>query len=49
MGGDGMRMNLYQTQDDVEAKKEKLIEQIEARLKQDVTTDSIFDIRWRLV
>ena len=43
-----MRMNLYQAQDDVETKKEALIEQIEARLKQDVTTQSIFEIRWRL-
>lgn len=43
-----MRLNLYKAQDDVEAKKEGLIEQIEARLKQDVTTDNIFTIRWRL-
>ena len=44
-----MRLNLYQAQDDVEAKKEHLIEQIEARLKQDVKTENIFTIRWRVV
>ena len=43
-----MRLNLYKAQDDVDAKKESLIEQIEARLKQDITTEKIFTIRWRL-
>lgn len=43
-----MRLNLYQAQDDVERQKESLIEQIEARLKQDVKTTDIFTIRWRV-
>ncbi len=41
-----MRLNLYQAQDDVEKQKESLIGQIEARLKQNVTTTDIFTIRW---
>jgi len=44
-----MRLNLYQAQDDVEARKEALIARIEARLKQDVTTESIFTIRWQMI
>jgi len=43
-----MRLNLYQSQDDVEKQKERLIEQIEARLKQDVKITDIFSIRWRV-
>ncbi|MBU4201397.1 MAG: DEAD/DEAH box helicase [Verrucomicrobia bacterium] len=44
-----MRLNLYQAQDDVERQKERLIEQIEARLKQNVKTADIFTIRWRVL
>ena len=43
-----MRLNLYQAQDDVETKKEALIEQIEARLKQRLTTTKLFAIRWEM-
>jgi adenine-specific DNA-methyltransferase len=43
-----MRLNLYQAQDDVEKQKETLIEQIETRLKQRVTTTDIFTVRWRV-
>ena len=42
------RKKLFEAQDDVDAKKEKLIEEIEARLKQSVTTQELFTIRWRL-
>jgi adenine-specific DNA-methyltransferase len=44
-----MRLNLYQAQDDVEHQKERLIEKIEARLKQNVNKTDIFTIRWRVV
>ncbi|MEI8120435.1 MAG: SNF2-related protein [bacterium] len=44
-----MRLNLYQAQDDVENQKERLIEKIEARLKQNVNKTDIFTIRWRVV
>lgn len=43
-----LRMNLYEAQDEVDAKKEKLIEEIEARLKQDVEVNSLFLIRWEM-
>lgn len=43
-----MRLNLYQAQDDVEAKKEALIEEIEARLKQQITTNKLFSVRWEV-
>ena len=41
-----MRLNLYQAQDDVETKKETLIEEIEARLRQNVTINKLFAVRW---
>lgn len=41
-----MRLNLYQAQDDVEKKKDHLIAEIEARLKQAVKTERLFTVRW---
>mgnify|MGYP003968795245 FL=1 len=44
-----MRLNLYQAQDDVEEKKERLIEGIETRLNQELSQVPLFTIRWQLV
>ena len=44
-----MRLNLYQIQDDVDNKKEQLIEEIEARLKQRIETTELFTIRWKVI
>jgi len=44
-----MRLNLYQTQDDVDSKKEQLIEEIEARLKQKIETTELFAVRWKVI
>jgi SNF2 family DNA or RNA helicase len=43
-----MRLNLYQTQDDVDNKKEQLIGEIEARLKQKMEQTELFTIRWKI-
>jgi len=43
-----LRQNLYQSQDEVDARKERLIDEIEARLKQKVTKDRLFLVRWRI-
>ena len=43
-----MRLSLYQAQDDVDAKKEGLLEEIEARLSQSLSRDVLFTIRWRM-
>ncbi len=43
-----MRLSLYQAQDDVDAKKEGLLEEIEARLSQSLSRDELFTIRWRM-
>jgi hypothetical protein len=43
-----LRQNLFQSQDEVDARKERLIDEIEARLKQKVTKDRLFLVRWRL-
>ncbi|MCC6543849.1 MAG: DEAD/DEAH box helicase family protein [Nitrospirae bacterium] len=44
-----LRQNLYQAQDEVDSKKENLISEIEARLKQKISRDVMFTIRWRLL
>jgi len=44
-----LRMNLYQAQDEVDGKKENLIEEIEARLKQTIEKNELFLIRWKIV
>ncbi len=44
-----LRMNLFQSQDEVDVRKEKLIEEIDARLKQKIEKTELFMIRWQLV
>lgn len=44
-----MRLNLYQTQDEVDNRKERLINEIEARLQQKVEKSELFTIRWKLI
>jgi len=44
-----LRMNLYRAQDEVDLRKEKLIEEIEARLQQKLERKELFLIRWRVV
>lgn len=43
-----LRQNLYQAQDEVDVKKEKLIDEIEARLKQKITKSRLFLVRWKV-
>ena len=42
------RKTLYEAQDEVDQKKEKLITDIERRLRQDTTSKEIFLLRWQL-
>lgn len=42
-------MNLFQAQDDVAARKETLIAEIEARLSQRVEEKAMFLIRWNII
>jgi len=44
-----LRMNLFQAQDDVDVRKEKLIGEIEARLKQQIDKKELFVVRWKLI
>ncbi|MFZ5517427.1 MAG: SNF2-related protein [Candidatus Zhuqueibacterota bacterium] len=44
-----LRKNLFEAQDDVDAKKEELIETIEARMKQNTTASELFTVRWKLI
>ncbi len=41
-----LRQDLFKAQDDVDTKKEELISQIEAQLKQQVGMEQLFSIRW---
>ena len=42
-------MSLYETQDEVDRRKERLLEEIEARLKQHLEIKDLFSIRWKVV
>ncbi len=44
-----MRMNLFQSQDDVDQKKEALLETVEARLKQNTFSKELMCIGWKVV
>ena len=43
-----LRQNLYQAQDEIDGRKETLIVEIEARLKQKIERDELFTVRWRV-
>jgi F0F1-type ATP synthase membrane subunit b/b' len=42
------RKNLFEAQDEIDRKKEEIISDIEARLKQEINTAEIFTIRWKV-
>lgn len=44
-----MRRRLFETQDDVELKKEKLLESVELRLAQQSKLEPLFTINWKIV
>jgi hypothetical protein len=44
-----MRKKLYDSQDEVEVKKEKLLETVEAQLKQKSKLESLFTISWKII
>ncbi len=44
-----MRRKLYEAQDEVEVKKEKLLEGIEAQLKQRSKIETLFTISWKII
>ncbi len=44
-----LRMNLYQAQDEVDVSKDRLIDEIEARLKKKIERHELFLIRWKIL
>jgi hypothetical protein len=44
-----LRRDLFEAQDEVDQKKERLLQEIEARLKQNIKETELFTIRWQLV
>jgi len=43
------RRTLFEAQDEVDSRKEELIEGVEARLRQQIRADELFAVRWRVV
>jgi seryl-tRNA synthetase len=44
-----MRKKLYEAQDEVDNRKEELIERVEAQLKQKTSLTPLFTIRWSVI
>lgn len=44
-----LRQNLYQTQDEIDRRKESLIKEIEMRLEQEIEKDELFTVRWNIL
>lgn len=44
-----MRQDLFNAQDEVEQRKDNLLEEVEARMKQSISREDIFTIKWRIV
>jgi len=44
-----LRQNLFLAQDEVDAKKDRVIDEIEARLMQKIERDPLFLVRWRII
>jgi chromosome segregation ATPase len=45
---DDKRRHLFETQDQIDGKKDGLLEEVEARMKQQVSHKILFSIRWEL-
>jgi hypothetical protein len=43
-----MRMNLFQAQDEVDQKKESLLQTVESRLRQNTVTQELMCVRWSI-
>lgn len=43
------RQNLYKSEDDIDKKKERLLDEIEARMKQGLQEEHVFTIKWKAV
>jgi hypothetical protein len=43
------RRTLFEAQDEIDSRKEGLIETVEARLRQQISTVELFSIRWLVI
>lgn len=43
------RMNLYASEDDIDKRKEKMLDDYEKRLKQNETNKTVFTIKWKVI
>jgi predicted nucleic acid-binding Zn-ribbon protein len=44
-----LRVNIFKIEDEISAKRDKLVESLEKRMLQKTTTKSLFTIRWKVV
>ena len=44
-----LRFNLFEEQDKIDDNKEKLIEEIEEKMKQKIEIEELFRIRWKII
>jgi len=44
-----LRQNLFQRQDEVDRKKELIIEETERKMKQKISRETLFTVRWKLI
>jgi len=44
-----MRKKLYEAQDEIDKQKENLLDEVEGRLKQNISEEELFTIKWRIV
>lgn len=44
-----LRLNLYEEQDKVDERKDQLIEEIEKKMKQKISSEEIFKIKWKII
>jgi hypothetical protein len=43
------RYNQYQNEDDIELRKDKLLDEVEKRLRQNTTENTLFTVRWKVI
>ena len=43
------RQHLFEAQDTIDERKEKLLDEIERRLKQEINTTELFTIKWKMI
>ena len=43
------RQHIFEVEDEIEKKRDEIINQLEQRMKQNVSTKDLFSIRWKII